>query len=995
VLDPAGVPLAGARVMAAVEASGRLTYPETRTDAAGSFSLPVDDESRGWQGWIAAAAPGYGLVWTALQTSRPVTLRLTAHPVSCSGLVTDSAGKPIPGARLGVVVLVLPEGRGRAPWSGFLSFSGTGESPLLQATTDAAGHFTLPDLPAGYTLGLTARAPGYAPSRGDYEEAGATDAVLTLAPEATIAGRVTRDGQPVAGVRVGTSWRAESAPAVTAADGSYLLSGLGAARYRVELRDFPEGWTAPALSGVGVEAGEHVTGCDLHLTRGAVVTGTVREAGTNQPLAGVRVVASGPMSSHPSSESGTLTDAQGVYHLRVAAGRNWVYYLGKSSYDSRYWATPDSRELTVPEGETREGVDFTLTAPTRISGRVVLADGRPVAGAQVGGDNFMFLAPGDPEAAGEAVSDADGRFVLPPSLRLAPALRSEEGLGRLLAVDPVRGLAALTYVNDESPITLTMTPGGWLVGKVVDLAGQPLADLRVEFLLGYETEHPCRSIVTAVTDRAGRVRLGPLPAGVTVHATPAGETALLAAPGELPEVSCRGPIPAPPPGYKPDRPGAAPAAPRVKPDNPWLTMGEFKLGPGEVRAMPVLHLNLARHSVRGTVVDAAGHPVAGALVGCGESREAARTDAAGHFQLGGLKTAAPVSVLALHPTERLAGAQELTPDQPGEQRLTLQPMGMVLGQLRDTHGRPTAHTNVVVTAVTGLPRSLPPALQHRLGGNDSRDWAQTDAQGNWRDDRLVGGVTYYFFSQRNDDVDAPGPKPGPGTWQINRSEFWQAEITVSPGQTVDMTQYLAELWPCAGTVRDAAGHPVPDAQIRAEGFRDSVAGPESAPHLPTHQGIWMAGVSGPDGQFVMSLVPRGASFQLTVTATGYASQSQEVTVTADTAPLAITLMPEASLSGHVRRGGQPVAGVTVSAVMTSGGSAGAPNGCGCDGPGAGRSGQAVTGADGSYLISGLAAGTFRVSLAWNQKNLYAAPLEGKTLQAGDHLTGCDLSLVRR
>jgi hypothetical protein len=968
-----------------------MTYPETRTDQAGAFSLAVDSEALSAQNWIVATATGLGLAWAELQAARPVTLRLTASPVTCSGLVTDTAGKPLSGATVGVQIIFLAEGRGRARWFGYL-FLPSG-APLLQSTADAAGHFSLPDLPAGSTVELSAAAPGFAPAYGSHEEdANATDATVTLAPEATIAGRVTRAGQPLPGVRVET---ASGAPGhrsiVTAADGTYLLTGLVAGHWRVELRDLPDGWTAPALTGLVVAPGQHLTGCDLSLTPGAIITGTVRSAATHQPLAGIPVVASGPAEAHPQAADAALTDASGVYHLRVAAGHNWVYYLAKSWNDYDFAPAPACREVILQEGETRSGLDFTLAPSPRITGRAVLADGKPAAGVQLGGENFMFIAPGDPEATGEAVSDAEGHFALPPAPIMAPSLRWETGLGRLLAVDPQRGLAALTFVEDAKPITLAMKLGGWLVDQVVDLSGHPLPNLPVEYLLDYVTDHPGSSVVTTVTDKTGRVRLGPLPAGITVHVTPAGETALQAPPGELPVVRVKGEKPA-----KPTPPGTPPPPAQAIADNPWLKMGVFKLSPGEVRVLPTLHLSLnaKTYSVQGLVVDTAGHPVAGALVGCAESRQAATTDAAGHFTLTGLASTQPVEALALSPTERLAGVGQLTPDQSSPQRLTLQPMATVTGQLRDLQGRPQAESAVMIDAYDPLPRGLPPGLERRLGGRYGRDRAPTDLQGNFRYDHLVAGVTYCVWGVRPAEYEDPGPPPGPGTWQINRTGFWQAEITPQPGQTVDMTQYCAQLWELSGQVVDSGGRPVPDAQVKADNIQDTVTPPASAPRVATG---WMPGTTDPAGHFAMGLIPRGASFELTVEAPGYASRSLTVTVTANMVHLGITLVPAASIAGRVLRNGKPVAGVVVVAKMTSGGCTSASGcigcGCGCDSSGGGCSAQAVTGADGSYLLSALAAGTFRLSLAKCPEGTSAKPLEGNTLKAGEHLSGCDFALA--
>ncbi|MBS2014850.1 MAG: carboxypeptidase regulatory-like domain-containing protein [Deltaproteobacteria bacterium] len=136
-----------------------------------------------------------------------------------TGLVVDSEGKPIGGAKVDAVPEVYEEG-------------GTGE-----AITDARGRFEIRGLGATkYTFAATAR--GSAPARAVVElgRRDRDDVRLTLGRGATIAGKVVDvDGAPVVGATVQVSGRG-SQRVDTSADGSFTFSGLGAGTYRVGVR---------------------------------------------------------------------------------------------------------------------------------------------------------------------------------------------------------------------------------------------------------------------------------------------------------------------------------------------------------------------------------------------------------------------------------------------------------------------------------------------------------------------------------------------------------------------------------------------------------------------------------------------------------------------------------------------------------------------------------------------------------------------------------------
>jgi hypothetical protein len=125
--------------------------------------------------------------------------------------------------------------------------------------------------------------------------------------------------------------------------------------------------------------------------------------------------------------------------------------------------------LTLREGEAVEGVVLDL-------------HGRPIPGARIS-------SPPSPPAACETLSDAAGRFVLPPVVPNA-ALRAE-----------AKGYAPLEislslYPDEERTVVFWLVPGRSVSGRVVDSAGEPVADALV--VLDQEV------VSKVITDREGR-----------------------------------------------------------------------------------------------------------------------------------------------------------------------------------------------------------------------------------------------------------------------------------------------------------------------------------------------------------------------------------------------------------------------------------------------------------------------------------------------------------
>ncbi len=289
-----------------------------------------------------------------------------------TGIVVDSDELPIVGALIGLV---------HRPASGFhlLDREHRRESTTIgETTSDTRGEFQLPS-PIGTPVELTASAPGYAPSTLSFRYAGER-VVIVLERGAMLTGSARRelDGSPVTEAPVvvtplrerGTpQTRSGSYTGRTDESGRYEIEGIPPGEFTVQIH--PPRDASPRGAEVVLLA-EEVTTLDWQIPAGLVVRGRVTDATTGEPIAGARI------SPGWGSSRFAETDHDGHY-----------IYEGFDAYRFiRVQAVADGyagRELQVNVGEHRGPitVDLELEPGRSVSGRVVDAEGEPVAGVYV------------------------------------------------------------------------------------------------------------------------------------------------------------------------------------------------------------------------------------------------------------------------------------------------------------------------------------------------------------------------------------------------------------------------------------------------------------------------------------------------------------------------------------------------------------------------------------------------------------------------------------
>lgn len=369
-----------------------------------------------------------------------------------------------------------------------------------EATTDGAGEYTLrvtlkfwyaktaddTEPPANAWSGLSeqvvvvATSPGYAPAKSESitlnpEKESIVN--LKLAVPAAVTGRVidSLTQQGIAGARghlnnIENFSGRRSVPAtfITDEQGYFALNSLPAGNYTLSIwadgyADY-NGWQEQGR--VNLSGGGEMDIGDIAMLPATSVTGRVISAESSKPIAGASVELRKPQqwgnvqsNSATSGEDGTfrLTDVEpGTYTLRVRA-EGYAIRLQDS--------------LTIEVGHVVDLGDQTLVRGLALTGVVVNPENEPLAGVSVKlqePKSGSFDFGGTDRTVAETTSDAEGKFTL-----------SGASEGKWVLSATLEGYA--TYVEDleiataPKAITIKLSRGGTIRGRLLDAAGNPLA----------------------------------------------------------------------------------------------------------------------------------------------------------------------------------------------------------------------------------------------------------------------------------------------------------------------------------------------------------------------------------------------------------------------------------------------------------------------------------------------------------------------------------------
>jgi uncharacterized protein (DUF736 family) len=358
-----------------------------------------------------------------------------------------------------------------------------------------------------------------------------TDVDFTLESGGTLAGSVFESDGTTAiasanvhfeDVNTGAGWDAQTDGA-----GAYLSVVLPPANYRVRASATgyaDEYYDEAGLNGdtatqVAITPGSATPGIDFTLDPGGTIAGTVIDAVTSLPLAGIEVNTGGGM------WAGSCTDVNGQYTLTglpldtgivVAAqnsGQPWCSNPG--IYVTQYWqttydesgASPVQLSAGTPDAT---GIDFVLEPGGTLSGVVVEAQGgAPIVNADVfiedvnTGASWNAQTQGSGDYQSPALPAGDYR-VLASATWYANEYFNEDGLYGDNA-DSVTVAAGGNTPN----VDFTLDAGGRIAGTIIDLdTSLPLQGIVVETLNGMW--------LGACTDVNGQYTLTGLPLNIEI-----------------------------------------------------------------------------------------------------------------------------------------------------------------------------------------------------------------------------------------------------------------------------------------------------------------------------------------------------------------------------------------------------------------------------------------------------------------------------------------------
>lgn len=442
-----------------------------------------------------------------LPTKGPYVLSLTAPSAKRSGRVLEAGSDaPVPGAL--VTAQTAQDGRTQL---------------LARATADADGRFTLEVVPT--QGGLSAEAPGFAPTTLRNLTPAGAEVVIRLTRSARVAGRVTTaDGAPAAGAVVAASTRSPDGPqrqwtATADRDGRYALEGIAAGEAQVHVRG--GGWASPGLADVRpggfnpyvvrVPAGGALT-LDLAAVRAARLAGHVLDA-AGAPVVGAAVAATTSAasafsargwSSSPGDADTTTSDALGAFTLdSLVPGA--AYLLTATAPDQPQAKAGPFAAASEPSAP----VEVRFGAPRWVDARVLFeGDERPAAGVRVtasasgprGSERWSM----ETTQAASVTTDADGRA------RLGPL---GEGRISLVLVGPTIALSRTPTPVEGSEtgpgpfdVVVHVAPGQSIEGRVLKPDGTPAAGAQI-------TVQAARGGNDVVSGPDGTFTLPGLPAG--------------------------------------------------------------------------------------------------------------------------------------------------------------------------------------------------------------------------------------------------------------------------------------------------------------------------------------------------------------------------------------------------------------------------------------------------------------------------------------------------
>jgi protocatechuate 3,4-dioxygenase beta subunit len=391
---------------------------------------------------------GVQILTEAGEQSREVVLPLEPR-ARLSGVV-ESAGQPVAGAIVSAVR----------------------SAPLANShptVSEADGSFSIDDAPLGSIEIAVAGYDVVSPDRISVDAAADRDGIVVEVTRlAAIRGRVTRNGEAIAGAQVCCGPTFVRRTVVSGDDGRFAFEGIPQGTYDIAA------WTEEAATAprpIKVAVGEQRDGVDLTLDIAGTIAGDVVDQ-DGDPVPGLTVQY---LRKGGNDRCEAVTDADGAYRCGAMTGGGRYAVRVFTGADAQSPMRP-ARGASFPTvlledaASVVEHVRIRIHRETRaISGRVVDASGGPVADVRVralavidaGAPRFSFwlTLPG-------AVTDQAGEFSIDELTDGTYALQARSARGEEAVLT--------TVAAGTSGVTLVLERPGAIEGKLVGFSGQPI-----------------------------------------------------------------------------------------------------------------------------------------------------------------------------------------------------------------------------------------------------------------------------------------------------------------------------------------------------------------------------------------------------------------------------------------------------------------------------------------------------------------------------------------
>ena len=513
VVDASGQPLAGVVVelyqygrSRAIDVWEMAMRERVTTGANGGFEVRVSREP----GWLLARKPGLALAWRQIVPMASVEPRLIMTPPAVlAGQVVDEADKPVDGAE--VYVTIASSAAEESERQTFNYLMGKPARVAFTARTTPEGRFRIEAFSTNASANLMVQAPGKAlrQARGEYISAnsmqcraGQEDIRLVVEPAGVIEGKIVVEGanQPLPLARLflqpdGPGFAASAAlePARSGADGAFRINDVAAGSYHLEATfgtNAAPDWVARNVF-VSVEKGQTTRGVQVVADHGVLLEVLVLGKNDRQPLAQVRVSASGD-----NVQRSAISGSNGLAVLRLLPGDYRV-----SAYKEG-WRS-ETTTANVEAGKTNH-IEIETAPPPRITGVVRRPDGQSAAKLPV------RIVGSYSSSDTQAETDANGRFDVEwNSLPGGPNNRS----CCLFIRDAERNLAVAQDIDEETgPLDLRLAPGLTLAGRV-QCDGKPIAKATAVLVLWTGNSGMHVNGLSTETNVPGYFAIGALPPG--------------------------------------------------------------------------------------------------------------------------------------------------------------------------------------------------------------------------------------------------------------------------------------------------------------------------------------------------------------------------------------------------------------------------------------------------------------------------------------------------